>query len=338
MDSSLERARRLLGFIASGVLGMFILQYGRILASMLMPVIIALIFTLLLMPLVDHLEKVFRSRLASSLVVSCLFVLLVSWAVVAGFGRLYREALNLSRDIPQLWQLAQSVIVERLLPLFQGTPYEQTVYDLLNQALAGAFQFLNDAAAWLIRSAALLPTLIVGIMVGVLLTFYLLYEKAWVLKAIPWANDNIEKVLRSVHGFIRVQFFLITITAVIAMFVFLLLGIPYVLALGLILALLDLLPILGAGVLMIPMAIWYLAIGETFKGIAIAILYIVIVAVRQIIEPRLLSSNLNIHPIVAILALFLGLQLFGILGLILLPLVASILATFPRFAWLKRRY
>jgi sporulation integral membrane protein YtvI len=318
---------------------MFILQYGRILASMLMPVIIALIFTLLLMPLVDRLEQVFRSRLVSSLVVSGFFVLLVSWAVAAGFGRLYREALSLSRDIPQLWQLAESVIVERLLPLFQGTPYEQTVYDLLNQVLAGGFQFLNDAAAWLIRSAALLPTLFVGIMVGVLLTFYLLYEKTWVLKAVPWANDdNIEKVLRSVHGFIRVQFFLITVTAVIAMLVFLLLGIPYVLALGLILALLDLLPILGAGALMIPMAIWYLAAGETFKGIVIAILYIVIVAVRQIIQPRLLSSNLNIHPIVAILALFLGLQLFGILGLILLPLVASILATFPRFAWLKRRY
>jgi predicted PurR-regulated permease PerM len=87
---------------------------------------------------------------------------------------------------------------------------------------------------------------------------------------------------------------------------------------------------------LVPMVIWHFWIGQPVRAVMLALLYVFIVVVRQVVEPRLLSHNLGIHPIVAIISVFLGLQLFGPIGLIILPLTASIAGSFPRFRWLRR--
>ncbi|MDD2282198.1 MAG: AI-2E family transporter, partial [Eubacteriales bacterium] len=86
----------------------------------------------------------------------------------------------------------------------------------------------------------------------------------------------------------------------------------------------------------VPMIAWHFILGEPFTAIMIGVLYAVILIVRQIIEPKLLSNNLGIHPVAAILSVYLGLKLFGPIGLILLPLITSIAASFPRFQRLRR--
>ena len=173
-------------------------------------------------------------------------------------------------------------------------------------------------------------------MVTLILVFYLIYDKKWVFALIPRASGSVDKVIKSIHGYIKTQFFIVTITAGICMGAFALIGIPYVLVLGGLIAIFDVLPILGAGTLLVPMVIWHFWIGQPVRAVMLALLYVFIVVVRQVVEPRLLSHNLGIHPIVAIISVFLGLQLFGPIGLIILPLTASIAGSFPRFRWLRR--
>jgi len=317
-----------------------LLTHGREIVSILTPVIFAVMLTMLLLPLVDYLDNKFKSRmLATSIVVIPACGALV-WVLWWATSRLYREVEGFVRTFPTLVPNLEKLFNERILPLVQETRYEETFSVVLEDIILRGFATLQSLAMSLISSGisliGSLPGLFVALMVTIILVFYLIYDKKWIFELVPGADSNVVKVIHSIHGFIKVQFFLITITAAICMFAFRLLGIPYVFILGITIAILDLLPILGAGTLLVPMVAWYFLIGNPFIAIMLALLYIIIVVVRQIIQPKLLSANLGIHPIVAVISLFLGLKLFGVIGLILLPLVASIAATFPRFSWLKR--
>lgn len=331
---------RALQAIAGLLILFLVFSHGKAIMSVLTPVVFASFFMLLLIPLVDKLEVYLKSRLAATLLVMIPAFTVVSWGIWLGLTRIYREAEGFVKSFPEMVATLETSFNERILPLVQGTQYEEMFFTLLDNVIVRGIGTLQDIAMTLINSGigllVSLPGLFVAFMVIIILSFYFTYDKKWLINVIPGATGNVSKVIGSIHGFIRVQFFLVSITAAICMVAFQILGIPYVFAFGLLIAIFDILPILGAGTLLIPMAAWYIIVGMPFEGISIAVLYAIIIAVRQVIEPKLLSTNLGIHPIVAILCLFLGLQLFGIMGLVLLPLLASVAANFPRFQWLRR--
>lgn len=317
-----------------------LLNYGKTIVSLLMPVMIGLALTLLLLPLVDYLHKKIKLRLAASLIVLIPTYALLGLGIWWAVNRLYREAEGFVRSVPNLYNTLIDLFNQRVWPLVEGTRFEESFDLILDDVIFRGVETLQSFATTLVGSGlsliGTLPGLFVAVMVTLILSFYLVYDKKWVFALIPGADKTIEQVLHSIHGFIKAQFFLISITAAICMLAFALLRIPYVLVFGVLIAIFDLLPILGAGTLLVPMVVWYFIDGQPFLAIMIALLYGIIVVVRQVVEPKLLSHNLGIHPIVAILAVFLGLKLFGPIGLILVPLTASIAAGFPRFRWLKR--
>jgi len=336
----MERIAGTLKILAGVGIIFLLLNHGREIVGLLLPVLLALLLTLLLMPLVDMLNQKIKSRLLSTGIV----LIPAFSAIVAGLWwamhRLYKEAEGFVLTFPSIISDLNTLFNERLLPLVEGTRYEETFFVVLDEVVLRGIESLQAMAMTLISSSisliSSLPGLFVALMVILILVFYLIYDKNWILKLLPNAQSSVAKVVKSIHGYIKAQLFLISVTAGICMVAFALLGIPYVLALGVLIAIFDLLPILGAGTLLIPMVVWYFLTSNPFTAIMLGLLYAVIVVVRQIIEPKVLSTNLGIHPIVAILSLFLGLQLFGPVGLILLPLLASIASTFPRFGWLKR--
>ncbi|MGI6364058.1 MAG: AI-2E family transporter [Bacillota bacterium] len=317
-----------------------LLGYGRKIVSILTPVVIAVLLALLLLPLVDIISKKLKSRLLGTGIVLLPAFALLLWGIWRALSQIYREAEGFVFSFPQIIANLQTLYNERILPMVRGTRYEDTFFIFLDDVILQAMSWVQDLAKSLIGSGlsfvSSLPGILLALMVTVLLVFYLTYDKKWVYNLFPAAEGNASKVIKSMHGYIKTQFFLIVITAAICMLTFSLLKIPYVFVLGLLVALLDLLPIVGPGTVLIPMSIWHFILGKPFTAIMIIVLYGIITVVRQLIEPRLLANNLNIHPIIALLSVYLGLKLFGPLGLVLLPLVSSIAASFPRFKGLRR--
>lgn len=86
----------------------------------------------------------------------------------------------------------------------------------------------------------------------------------------------------------------------------------------------DILPVLGAGIVLVPWGIVALLMENYFLGVGLLLLYVVISIVRQIVEPRLLGSAAGISPFVALLAMFVGYKLLGVLGMLLLPIALSV--------------
>lgn len=99
----------------------------------------------------------------------------------------------------------------------------------------------------------------------------------------------------------------------------------YIFAIALVTALVDILPVLGTGTILIPWAVWSLCTGNVGFGIGLFVVYAIIGIVRQIIEPKLVASQLGMPPFLTIMAMYVGTQLFGFIGLFLLPLTMMLL-------------
>lgn len=76
---------------------------------------------------------------------------------------------------------------------------------------------------------------------------------------------------------------------------------------------------------MIPWAIISAVNGDIKLGIALLVLYVIIMIVRQILEPKIVSGHIGIHPIFTLVAMYTGFKLSGVIGLFIGPIVLIIL-------------
>ena len=100
---------------------------------------------------------------------------------------------------------------------------------------------------------------------------------------------------------------------------------PNAVLIALLIAVFDILPVLGTGGIMIPWVVISLLQGNLSKALGLLILYLVITVIRNIIEPKIVGKQLGLHPVVTLASMFLGLQLFGGIGLFGLPIGLSLL-------------
>lgn len=124
------------------------------------------------------------------------------------------------------------------------------------------------------------------------------------------------EVVSSVVGYIKAYTILMSITFLVIWLSFSLFKVPYGLPLGIIGALLDLIPFLGIVVIFIPVIVYYFLMDNYFVSIGISVVFISLSLLRQILEPKLVSANVGISPLLTIIAIFIGVQIKGILGII----------------------
>lgn len=134
----------------------------------------------------------------------------------------------------------------------------------------------------------------------------------------------------ALFGFIKAQATLISITTLIILLGLLILNIDYAMTIAIIAGMVDILPYLGTGIIFIPWIIYSFFIGETTIAVGLSILYVIIIVQRQVMEPKILSSNIGLDPLATLIALFIGFKLFGFLGLIIGPIILVILSTLYR--------
>jgi sporulation integral membrane protein YtvI len=133
------------------------------------------------------------------------------------------------------------------------------------------------------------------------------------------------QVIGTLFKLIKSYTIIISMTFVELSIGFIILKISNPLQLALLIAILDILPVLGTGGILIPWAIVSLIRGDLYLGIGLAILYIVILIVRNIVEPRLVGKQIGLHPLIMLMCMYIGVKLFGFLGIFILPLILIIL-------------
>jgi len=101
--------------------------------------------------------------------------------------------------------------------------------------------------------------------------------------------------------------------------------VKYSIVFAFLICIVDILPVLGTGTILIPWTIYEFIIRDTRMGVSVLTLYIVILVVRQLLEPKIIGHQIGVHPLISLISIYAGLQLLGAIGLILGPIIMIII-------------
>ncbi len=218
-------------------------------------------------------------------------------------------------------------ISESLLNLRNRLP--AAVVDVVNNCFNSITGSLADYISAVAKNAAkFTPIFITSSVVTLVASCYIARDydrfKASINSVL---NDNYKEAARRIRKIFKNNvlklikgYSLILIITIAELIVGLMgLGVKGVLFVALIIGLLDLLPILGTGTVLIPWGIYALVSSDLFLGIGLLLLYAIIMVVRNIIEPKIIGKQIGLHPLITLVAVFVGLRLFGLIGVITFP-------------------
>ena len=137
---------------------------------------------------------------------------------------------------------------------------------------------------------------------------------------------NIKRnIFGTIFKLMKAYFILMTLTFIELSIGFTIFSIPNAILLAVIIAILDILPAIGVGGILIPWSIIELVKGNYNLSIGLIVIYAIITIIRYILEPKIVGSQIGLNPIVIIISIFLGAQIFGFLGIFILPIIATII-------------
>lgn len=270
-------------------------------------------------------------------------------ALVAGLGLLalllaalaVSQLSSLTRVLPSLLQKVQSgvfLLQNRLLELAPGVP--QGLRSGYRDAVAGLFsgstQLLSKVSGFALgRAGSMLTRLPEGaITLGTsLISAYMICAKLPVLR--PWLRSKIPpeklakwlRLWKKLRGagklWLQSQLKLMSITFCLLLCGFWLLGVSNAPLIALITCLVDALPVLGTGAVLLPWALVSFLGGGKGRALGLLGLYAGVVLARSVLEPKLVGSHLGLDPLVTLIAMYCGFRLWGLVGMLLLPLLAA---------------
>ena len=135
---------------------------------------------------------------------------------------------------------------------------------------------------------------------------------------------TLRKIRVALYGWLRAQGTLMLLTYGVVGIGFLLLRIPYGLLWAALITLVDAVPMLGTGIVLLPWALACLLQGQQLRALVLALIFGAATLVRTVMEPKLVGKQLGLDPLLALLALYVGYRLWGFVGLLTAPMLASV--------------
>lgn len=208
---------------------------------------------------------------------------------------------------------------------------------IFEQIFAEIGNFISDSSGSIIRAvsgyAVSVPSVVIKIIITVISSYFMAADFDGmievVLRALPeqWKERiiRITNQTKNIIGIFLRSYSLLMLITFCELFLGLwLLKVPYAGLIAMIIAVFDILPILGTGGILIPWAVIAAILRDYKMAIGIAILYLVITVIRNTLEPKLVGKQIGLHPLATLISMFVGARLFGLMGLIGFPLALSL--------------
>ena len=316
----------------------------------LAPFIIAFIISSLIEPLISLLVKKAKlpRKISAALALILVFSLfgLVLTIIVSN---LVVEIANASHMLPKYFSdLYDNVnsLMNKANELYLKLPQEVTINmeGLASNLTTSLMNILNSFLKGILNTAISIPEAIVFTLVTILSTFFFASDRDKIFKfckaQIPsvWSNRIYSiktDIFSAFFGYIKAQLIMMTITFTELSVGFWMIGINDSILLAFAISIIDALPILGTGGILIPWSVYELVIGNVKLGLSLLIIYGIVLIVRQMLEPKVLSQQIGIHPLVTLIAMYTGLKLLGFVGLILGPVTVLLLKNIFKAKTLK---
>lgn len=328
-------------FLLAAAIAAGIFWGWNVIFPLLIPFVAGLLLALAAEPMTGLLCRrlSFRRGFAAFLGVSATLILISTTAVIL-CGILIRELTGLAAVLPDLESAARqgmTTVQDWLLSLAQKAP--DGIRTLLTRSILGLF---NGGSALYDQALARLPRIATGFLsaltgsalgvgTGLLSAFLIsarlpeIKKKANTLLPQNWRDrylPAVKSLRTALGGWLKAQGKLMALTFTIVCIGLLLLGVPHAALWAALIALVDAVPMLGTGLVLIPWALICLLQDQSFRAIGLLGIFGVATVCRTTLEPRLLGKQLGLDPLVTLVSLYLGYQLLGLPGLILSPLLA----------------
>ncbi len=309
------------------------------------PFLIAYIISIMIDPIIKFVNKKIRlSRKVSSVIVLATIFVIIAALLVWGIVRLVAETTNLLEGLNVYLEKTLNFISERVSS-FDFSKYkvsddvinifEDTTTDYLNTFT----KYLKDLLTKILNYITSLPNMFINVIITILATYFITSDKFYILdrmehhlskKMVGKITKHAKEITSSLGGYLKAEIILSIITFMVVLTglnIFYLIGmnVDYPILMAIVIGFVDALPILGAGSVMIPWSIILFLNSNNSLAFSVIGLYIFIVVLKQLLEPKLVSNNIGIHPIFTLIAMYTGFKLIGIMGLLIGPIVLIII-------------
>lgn len=309
-----------------------------------MPFLVAFIISLIIEPAIKFImAKTKLCRRTSSILIFVLVSAIILGSLAWILITLFSESSSLLQGLNDYFDKAY-LQFQKLIESFQFDKIHLS-NEILNVIQNSTSDLLETASTWvrnlltgLINLVTSLPSIAICVGISVVALYFICVDKIYILDQIEhhlpkvWVRKigkHLKDLIQTLGGYLKAEASLILVSFIISLIGLYILqfsgfSIQYPLLMALFIGFVDALPILGSGTVMVPWAIVCAINGDLNLGIAIIVLLIIMSVARQILEPKLVSKNIGVHPIFTLIAMYTGFKVIGIMGLLIGPIVLII--------------
>ena len=315
-------------------------RFGRPLLSLFAPFLLALIAAAALNPLVKKLQRLlgWNRQVLTLLLLFLIFGLLgggLALLVYAAAGQLVSLVQNWGGLLDSL-----QTVMDQLEALFARllTLAPPQVNEIVENAKDSLFQWLSEAAPAALGNLGLeageramgLPAFLVALVIFIMATFLLTADYPYLRsRYVQHLDEGLLRFLGQLRttalgafgGYVKAEFLLSVGVFFILLAGFFLIRQPYGLLLSLGLAVMDFIPIIGAGTVMVPWAFVALFTGDFTAAVELMSIWGVIALFRRVMEPKFVGDQTGLSPILSLVSIYVGMKLAGVLGMVFGPVV-----------------
>ncbi len=318
------------------------------------PIFLALIIYWMIEPFARFLH---RRKIKKSIAtgISMLVFIVVILGVLVGAVTIFVLQMNVFLvKLPEYGLILQMQIIEKsdyFIDRFNALP-DNIANDLIEKAkefsgviVAKGTTFTGWILGHLVNMLTSVSTFVVNFVIAFILAYFLSIEidtwKKFAKEKTPNTFKQAftflrENVLKGLGTYIKSQLKLITITFVVIFIALLALGVDNAFSVSLLAAFFDLVPLLGVSTVFVPWIIYLLIVGQTTLAIWLIALFLAVVLVRQILEPKITGDSLGVSGFTMLSFMIISLSIFGIAGLILSPILIILIKALYVQGYLKR--
>lgn len=328
--------------LAVALFGLFLLYK---LAVFYTPFIIAIIIASLIDPIIKFFTKRLKFNRKIATILSLLLVTgILGTLITLGITKLVEECKNLIATSNDSYKQLYDYCIGYINDIQNGnSPLPAELAELAKQSIQGiidgAKRIATGMGGKIISTVSSIPTMVTYIVITILATIFTCYDRQFVLDKISsqvpkkWmdkAKEIYTEMCSVTWNYIKAEAklsFTCFILVLIGLIVFDLvgLGVKYTVLMAILIGFIDLLPIFGAGSVMIPWAIYLAFTGNVPLAIAVACLWGAWAILKQFIEPHAVGKQIGLHPIFTLAAMYTGFKLIGVIGLMIGPIVFLII-------------
>ena len=340
-----ERLATVIDILFYAALGGLLYFFARYFLAWTLPFFLGAGIAALMRPTALRLSRALRlnERAAAVLSVGC-FYLAAAGLLTVFLTIVLAQAYELLSQLPGLYARSIAPLLERLGGWFYGLAARfapdaggglESFYGAVSEAVrTAAVEGSSRLVAWCAGLVAKLPLLLLGAVFTVMISVLAAtgyrelgaFLRGLTPRALRGRLEGLQTFLReTVWRMVRAYTIIMAITFSELALGLWLLGFGYVLPVAACITLLDILPLIGSGTVLVPWAVVLLAGGDTAGGAGLLCLFGIIAVVRKIVEPRVVGGQIGLHPIATITAMYAGLRIAGFWGLLLAPVTVLLL-------------